>query len=64
MWAMQPGAGLRPNVIVVLVDDMGYGDLGVYGHPTVRTPNLDAMAREGFMSGVAYASSPSCSPRR
>jgi len=43
---------------------MGYGDVASYGHPTVRTPHLDAMAREGFRSGVAYASSPSCSPTR
>lgn len=59
----QPAAE-RPNVIVVLVDDMGYGDLAAYGHPSVRTPHLDAMAREGFKAGAAYASSPSCSPTR
>lgn len=54
----------RPNVIVVLADDLGYGDLSSYGHPTIRTPHLDAMAREGFRSGSAYAPSPSCSPTR
>lgn len=64
--AMQGGGqgAVRPNVIIILADDLGYGDLGVYGHPTTRTPHFDAMAREGFMSGVAYASSPSCSPTR
>jgi arylsulfatase A len=54
----------RPNVVVVLVDDMGYGDLGSSGHPSIRTPHLDRMAREGFRAGAAYAPSPSCSPTR
>lgn len=59
-----PADAVRPNVILVLVDDMGYGDLATYGHPSVRTPHLDAMARDGFKAGAAYASSPSCSPTR
>lgn len=59
----QPDAD-RPNVIVILADDLGYGDLSSYGHPTVRTPHLDAMAREGFRATSAYAPSPSCSPTR
>lgn len=66
-FGLQPGVSqpaLRPNVVVVLVDDMGYGDLGSYGSPSIRTPHLDAMAREGFRAGAAYASSPSCSPTR
>jgi len=37
----------RTNVIVILADDLGWGDLGVYGHPKFKTPNLDRMAREG-----------------
>ena len=36
-----------PNFVVILADDLGYGDLGVYGHPSIRTPNIDRMAAEG-----------------
>ncbi len=37
----------RPNLVVIFCDDMGYGDLGAFGHPTIRTPNLDRLAQEG-----------------
>ena len=36
-----------PNVVIMFTDDQGYGDLGCYGHPTIRTPNLDRLAAEG-----------------
>ncbi|MFM8360865.1 MAG: sulfatase-like hydrolase/transferase, partial [Verrucomicrobiota bacterium] len=39
-------AGRPPNIIVLYADDLGYGDLGCYGHPTLRTPNLDRLAAE------------------
>lgn len=58
-----PPAG-PPNIVVILADDMGYGDLAGYGHPINRTPNLDAMARDGMRATGAYAPSPSCSPTR
>ena len=42
-----PPEAVRPNLIVIFCDDLGYGDLGSFGHPTIRTPNLDRMARVG-----------------
>ena len=53
-----------PNVVVILADDLGYGDLGVYGHHTIETPNLDRLAREGLRFSDYYAPSPLCSPSR
>ena len=38
----------RPNFLVILCDDLGYGDLAGYGHPHIKTPNLDRLAREGI----------------
>jgi arylsulfatase A len=54
----------RPNVVLLFADDMGYGDLGCYGHPTIRTPHLDRMAREGVRLTSFYTASPGCSPSR
>jgi len=54
----------RPNIIVVLADDLGYGDLGPYGARLIRTPNLDRMAREGAKLTCAYASANICTPSR
>ncbi|HEX8503667.1 MAG TPA: arylsulfatase [Pyrinomonadaceae bacterium] len=53
-----------PNVILVVADDLGYGDLGAYGQRLIRTPNLDRMAREGLRLTDAYAPSPVCAPSR
>ena len=52
-----------PNFVVILADDMGYGDLGVQGHPYIRTPNLDRMAAEGLRFTDFYAQ-PFCGPAR
>jgi len=54
----------RPNILLVMADDHGFGDTGFTGHPFVKTPNLDAMARVGVVFNRFYASAPVCSPTR
>jgi arylsulfatase A len=56
--------GKQPNFIIILADDLGYGDLGSYGHPTIRTPNLDKMALEGTRFTQFYVAANVCSPSR
>ncbi len=53
-----------PNVVIIFADDLGYGDLGCYGHPTIRTPNLDRMAREGLRLTQFYVAECVCTPSR
>ncbi len=53
-----------PNIVIVFADDMGYGDLGCYGHPTIRTPHLDQMARDGVRLTSFYVGASVCSPSR
>lgn len=43
----RPLSSTHPNIIIIFADDLGYGDLGAFGHPGIRTPNLDRMAAEG-----------------
>ena len=57
-------ANEHPNIIIILADDLGYGDLGCYGHPTIRTPNLDRMAAEGMRFTDFYAGAEVCTPSR
>ncbi len=54
----------RPNFLVVLADDLGYGDLGCYGHPRIKTPHLDRLADEGMRLTNCYAAAANCSPAR
>ncbi|MFT4768555.1 MAG: arylsulfatase A-like enzyme [Glaciecola sp.] len=54
----------RQNVLVIYVDDLGYGDTGVYGHSVVKTPNIDRLAEEGMRFTQFYAPSALCSPSR
>ena len=58
------GAGSPPNIVVILADDLGYGDLGSYGTRAIRTPNLDRLAAEGVRFTQFYASASVCSPSR
>ena len=53
----------RPNVVLIMIDDMGYGDLGFIGNPLIRTPNLDAMALRSARMNNFYVS-PVCAPTR
>lgn len=54
----------KPNVIVIMADDLGYGDIGAYGNKVLRTPNLDALAGGGIRLSQHYSASPICAPAR
>lgn len=60
----QAPAQRPPNVVLVMMDDLGYGDLGSYGAPDVRTSNIDRLAREGVRLTDAYANGAVCTPTR
>ena len=57
-------AAEKPNILIILADDMGYGDLGCMGSELLKTPNLDALAASGVLCSQAYVASPVCSPSR
>ena len=71
-WASECGAQTssaggviaKPNIIYILVDDLGYGDLGCYGQAQIKTPNIDRMAAEGMRFTDHYAGSTVCAPSR
>ena len=60
--AVSDAAG--PNIVLILADDMGYGDLGCYGCPDIRTPNIDSIAKQGVRLTQFYSNGPECSPTR
>ena len=57
-------ADSKPNVVVLLADDLGYGDLGCYGHPKIKTPHLDKLAADGLRLTACYCGQSVCSPSR
>ena len=63
--AAEPDTVSRPpNIVIITADDLGYGDLGSYGHPNISTPHLDRLADEGQRWTSFYAQAPVCSPSR
>lgn len=57
-------AAAQPNILLIYVDDLGYGDLGSYGHPVIHTPNIDSLAADGLRFTSNYSPSALCSPSR
>jgi N-sulfoglucosamine sulfohydrolase len=62
--AFLASAATRPNFVLFIADDISWNDLGCYGHPTLQTPHIDAMARNGLRFNQAYLTISSCSPSR
>lgn len=54
----------RPNVILLFIDDLGYGDIGPYGCKDIPTPNIDRLAKQGVVFTQAYVTNPPCCPSR
>src|SRR5262245_48067616 len=62
-FASEPRAA-KPNILVIVADDLGYGDVGVHGGKDLPTPNIDALAASGVRCTDGYVSAPYCSPSR
>ena len=62
--AAEKHAASKPNIILCMADDQGWGDMAYYGHPKLKTPNFDAMAKAGLRFDRFYAAAPVCSPTR
>src|SRR6188768_1334257 len=62
--ASPPPRADKPNIVFILADDLGYGDLGCYGQKKIKTPNLDHLAADGMKFTQAYAGSTVCAPSR
>ena len=59
-----PSSADQPNIVILFADDLGYGDIGPFGHPTIDTPHLNRMAREGMKLTQFYAAASVCTPSR
>lgn len=64
VFAAEPATVQKPNIVIILADDLGWGDLGCYGHPSIRTPNLDRLAAEGMRFTDFYSAAEVCTPSR
>jgi arylsulfatase A-like enzyme len=62
--AQAQGPAPTPNIVVLVADDLGWRDTGVYGNRFIRTPNIDRLARSGLVVRLAFGTSPQCSPSR
>src|SRR5438034_11048730 len=62
--SLPPKRAGGPNIIFILADDLGYGDLGCYGQTRIKTPNIDRLAAEGMRFTQCYAGSTVCAPSR
>lgn len=62
--AQAPASGKRPNIIYIMADDLGYGDVGCYGQQRIKTPNIDRLAKEGRRFTQFYAGDTVCAPSR
>jgi arylsulfatase A len=63
-WGCREEQALRPNIILILADDLGYGDPGCYGQQLFKTPNIDRLAAQGMLFTQHYAGSTVCAPSR
>ena len=67
LWAVPASvsaASGKPNIVLIYIDDLGYGDLGVYGSKDIPTPNIDRLAAEGVQCKASYITNPPCCPSR
>lgn len=62
--AADPAPPAPPNIVFILADDLGYGDIGIFGNPLVETPNIDRMAARGTVLTQCYSAAPVCMPSR
>ena len=60
----QEAAQEKPNVVILFIDDLGFGDIGCFGNDRIPTPNIDALARQGTRCTMSYITNPPCSPSR